>query len=388
MAVEYPYKQYLRDERGKYIKVYARTEEELAEKVQARQAEIAHLIKLQNNPTIRVYALIWMKMQPAGLSASRLEDFDLALRRHILPHIGDMHIMDVTATNIAALMKAEANMSRSMQQKIVYVLKGIFALAVSEGLVSTNPCETLRAGGKTTQQKDSLTPEQREKLLDAVRGTRAYTFVMVGLYAGLRTEEALAVKWDAVTLDGDTPCINVRRKLLWEKGKREPVIYDDLKTDAAWRIVTIPDALVECLRAEKETGASDFVIHDTKGQPCTEAAFRSIWSLVERRQMDEYRPKKRRLQAKELDDAGKKANRRGFHTGCPHTIDFHVTPHTLRRSYATELILGGADIATAQYLLGHKKGETTLNWYVKIMQGRPADTIKKVRAAFPGGADN
>ena len=388
MAVKYPYQQYLRDERGKYIKVYAQTEAELAEKVKARQAEIARLIMLQKNPTVQVEALVWMKMQPAGLSASRLEDFDLALRRHILPHIGDLHIMDVTASHIAALMQAESHMSRSMQQKIVYVLKGIFALAVSEGLVPTNPCETLKAGGKTVEQKDSLTPEQREKLIDAVRGTRAYTFVMVGLYAGLRTEEALGLKWDAVTLDGETPCINVRRKLLWEKGKPEPVVYDDLKTSAARRVVTIPDALVEALRAEKDTGASDFVIHDTKGQPCTQAAFRSIWSLVERRQMDEYRPKKRRSKAQEVDADGNKANRRGFHTGCPHTLDFAVTPHTLRRSYATELILGGADIATAQYLLGHKKGETTLNWYVKIMQGRPADTIKKVRAAFPSSGGN
>nr|WP_325300386.1 site-specific integrase [uncultured Dysosmobacter sp.] len=379
---EYPYKQYLKDERGKYIKVYATTAEELAEKVQARQAEIDHLIALQHNPTVSMYAVTWMRLQPSDLSESRLSDFDLSLRLHILPHIGNMHMLDVTADHIADLMKAEAHMSRSMQQKIVFVLKGMFALAVSEGLVANNPCATLKAGGKTSSKKDSLTAEQRQKLIEAVRGTRAYPFVMVGLYAGLRTEEALALQWDAVTLDGDTPCLNIRRKLLWEKGKREPVIYDDLKTDAAWRIVTIPDALVECLQAEKATGASDFVIHDTKGQACTEAAFRAIWSLVERRQLEEYRPKKRRSRAKKRGADGKKVDRRGYHKGCPHTLDFAVTPHTLRRSYATELILGGADLATAQYLLGHKKGETTLNWYVKIMQGRPADTIKKVRAAF------
>ena len=383
---EYPYKQYLKDERGKYIKVYANTEAELAQKVQARRAEIAHLIALQNNPTVRIYAKTWMEIQPSTLSASRLSDFDLALRRHILPHIGDIHILDVTADNIAALMQAEADMSRSMQQKIVYVLKGMFSLAVSEGLTATNPCATLKAGGKTSKQKDSLTMEQRKKLIAAVQGTRAYTFVMVVLFAGLRREEALGLKWDAVTLDGDTPCITVKRKLLWEPGKK-PTLYEDLKTDAAERIVTIPDVLVDCLRAEKDTGASDFVIHDTQGRCCTESAFRSIWSLVERRQLEEYRPKKRRSKATELDADGRKANRRGYHRGCPHTLDFAVTPQTLRRSYATELILGGADIATAQYLLGHKKGETTLNWYVKIMQGRPADTIKKVRAAFQDGGE-
>ena len=315
MEPRYKYQQYLVDERGKYIKVYARTAEELAEKVKARREEIAHLTEMRKNPTVSVEALVWMKMQPSGLSESRMEDFDLALRRHILPHIGDQHVMDVTAEDIAALMRKESGLSRSMQQKMVYVLKGIFALAVSEGLTATNPCETLKAGGKTAEQKDSLTPQQRQKLIDAVKGTRAYPFVMIGLYAGLRREEALGLKWDAVTLDGDTPCINVHRKLLWERGKREPVLYEDVKTSAGRRVVTIPEPLVKCLQEEKATGASEYVVHDTKGQPCTEAAFRSIWSLVERRQLDEYRPKKRRLQSKELDDDGKKANRRGFHPG-------------------------------------------------------------------------
>ena len=53
--------------------------------------------------------------------------------------------------------------------------------------------------------------EQVERLLDAIRGLPPYVFVMIGLYAGLRREEILALQWDSVYLDTDAPYLTVRR---------------------------------------------------------------------------------------------------------------------------------------------------------------------------------
>ena len=62
-----------------------------------------------------------------------------------------------------------------------------------------------------------------------------YVFVLLGLYAGLRREEILALQWDSVYLDTDTPYLTVRRA--WHTESNRPVILDELKTKAAERDV-------------------------------------------------------------------------------------------------------------------------------------------------------
>lgn len=43
-------------------------------------------------------------------------------------------------------------------------------------------------------EREALTDEQVDKLLVAIKGLPPYVFVMIGLYAGLRREEILALK--------------------------------------------------------------------------------------------------------------------------------------------------------------------------------------------------
>ena len=71
------------------------------------------------------------------------------------------------------------------------------------------------------------------------------------------------------------------------------------------------------------------------------------------------------------------------HPGVVISLDFPVTPHQLRHTYITRLILGGVDVKRVQYLAGHETADVTLDIYTSIMGHRPEELIDDVSQIFP-----
>ena len=66
-----------------------------------------------------------------------------------------------------------------------------------------------------------------------------------------------------------------------------------------------------------------------------------------------------------------------------------MTPHILRHTYITRLILGGVDLKRVQYLAGHDDPQVTLKIYTSIMGHQPEDLIGSVLSVFaPESAGN
>ena len=121
--------------------------------------------------------------------------------------------------------------------------------------------------------------------MDAVEGLPTYVFVMLGLYAGLRREEILALKWDSVYLDGNFPYLTVRRA--WHTENNRPVILEELKTKAAERNIPLPTCLAECLKETKENSTSEYVVPNRDGDPLSYTQFKRLWQYVVTRTVKE-----------------------------------------------------------------------------------------------------
>lgn len=254
---------------------------------------------------------------------------------------------------------------------------------VKEFLIDKDPTIYLSPEGGGVPQKDRipLTDEQVEKLLQATKGLPPYLFVMLGLYAGLRREEILALKWDSVYLDLDAPYLTVRRA--WHTENNRPVILTELKTNAAKRSIPLPPRLFEALKEAKESSTSDYVIANKNGQPLTYTQFKRLWSYITTRTAKPRKARKfvggKYVKYTIYPVLGEKARNNGK---VVYSLDFEVTPHQLRHTYITNLIYASVDPKTVQYLAGHENSKITMDIYAKAKYNRPKDVAPMLEHVF------
>lgn len=362
---------------GKWKDVRGKTKEEVRAKLYELETSVRQGIVLDDDTTVAELALEWYSNRKGGLSVARQNDYRNAINLRICPELGDMKLKAVRPENCQRVMAAMSGMSHSAQQKTVSAMKQIFACAVDNGLIQRSPAEKIQAKGAKAKEKTALTREQCAQLEEAVRGTRAYIFVMLGLYAGLRREEILGLQWSDIDLQADPPRLTVNNALRLSGGRAE--FPAPLKSRAAHRTIPLPPNLVEALKAEPRKG--QFVLHGPDGRHISSTGARNIVGIINRRApMSEAKKAKR---AKREDELGRAIAPRATQKKIT-TIDFRPTPHQLRHTYISRLIEAGLDVKKVQYLAGHDDICMTLNIYTHLISNNPEDTIAAISAAFSG----
>lgn len=382
MASRNEYRKRIKGPDGKYIAIYGKTPEELSEKVAIAQREIEEEVYRRENPTVEEYATKWLAMHGSHIRTTTLVDYTSKVKIYIIEPLGKKYMAEVTPDDVKMAINKAAAQSYSIYRSVQMLYKMIFGSALESRIIDESPCKNLNPrGGKTPKEKKALTDEQVTTLLDAVRGLPPYPFIMLCLYSGLRREEALALQWDSVFLEGDAPHITVCRA--WHTEHNRPVILTDLKTKASKRTIPIPPQLVECLKTIKENSASDFVIANRDGGALSETQWRRVWGYVRTRTVRE-RTYYRYVNGQKIAHTVTPVlgERAAHNSDVVYSIDFEVTPHQLRHTYITNLLLAGVDVKTVQVLAGHEHAKITLDIYTHLTYNQPKDLISKVTQAF------
>mgnify|MGYP000970006243 FL=1 len=257
-GIEY-YRTRIVDSDGKRVSLYARTPEELYEKVQEAERLIAEASFRKENPTVNEYCEKWLLIQKGRLRTTTYTDYEWKVKKYIQKPLGNKYMTDVTPDDVNLAILPALSMSESVYRSAQMLYKLIFTAAEDSNVIKKSPCSKLSAkGGKPQKVKKALSDEQVEKLLTAIKDLPPYVFVMIGLYCGLRREEILALQWDCVFLDVPAPYLSVKRA--WHTEHNRPVILDALKTSAAKRDIPIPPPLADCLKEVKAKSQSPFVV--------------------------------------------------------------------------------------------------------------------------------
>lgn len=382
-GIEY-FRTRITDADGKRVTLYGKTPDELTAKVEEAKRQIADATFRIENPTVKEYAEKWLTMHGAHIRETTLNDYSSKVRNYIIAPLGDKYMAEVTPDDVKTAIVKASKQSASVYRSVQMLYKLIFESAAKSRIISESPCDDLNPrGGKPPKEKTALSSGQITVLLDAVRDLPPYPFVMIGLYAGLRREEILALQWDCVDLEGKAPAIRVRRA--WHIDHNRPVITTELKTKAAKRDVPIPPQLVDCLKEVKAASKSDYVIANSDGQPLSGTQWQRLWKYISTRTVEERRYYRYKDGVKTEHIVKPELGQAAAHNGkVIYSIDFHVTPHQLRHTYITNLILAGIDPKTVQYLAGHEHSRITMDIYSHLIYNRPEDLIQKVNQAFKG----
>lgn len=213
----------------------------------------------------------------------------------------------------------------TMARKIA-TLRSFYKFLARQGMVETNPMLLIRSPKQAKRLPKAITVEEIEKLLGTpddsdTLGARDRAILETLYSTGVRVSELVDLNRN--DLDEIGEALTIRGK-----GKKERIVplgSHALRAIAHYVQMLENDRRFAAVVEAARTGQSiPLFINKAGGR----LSSRSV-----RRKLDKY-----------LQIAG---------------MDIHISPHTLRHSFATHLLDNGADLRSVQELLGHQSLSTT-----------------------------
>ena len=279
-----------------------------------------------------------------GLSTNTLSAYRRDLDRY-LEYSERVGVTDSTSIDeqhvagfVAALREGVGDrvpLSSVSAGRALVAVRGFHRFALREGVTAVDPAHVVRPSGTPRRLPKAISVEQVEALIEAAgsgedpRAVRDRALLEVLYATGARVSEAIGLDVDDLDLEAGTA-------LLHGKGGKQ-------------RLVPVGRMAREAVEAYLVRGRPGLVAAGA-GTPAlfvnrrgARLSRQSAWSMI-------------RVAA---ERAGLSAD---------------ISPHTLRHSYATHLLDGGADVRVVQELLGHVS-VTTTQIYTLV-------TVEKLREVY------
>ncbi|HIW47217.1 MAG TPA: site-specific tyrosine recombinase XerD [Candidatus Yaniella excrementigallinarum] len=285
-----------------------------------------------------------------GLADNTMAAYRRDLNRY-LTYLAQEHVddpKDITTHHVTGFLQALSSGSHHMGQlaessvnRILIAARGWHRFMYLENLTETNPAADIKPPKTGQYLPDGLTINQVAQLLgtppaDTASGLRDRALMELLYATGARITEAVGLDVDDIIgLEDDSDSFVVR---LFGKGSKE-------------RIVPLGSCAVDALNAYLVRGRPQLA-RGGKGSP---GLFLNRFGGRISRQTGWNVIKQAAETAKITED---------------------ISPHTLRHSFATHLLQGGADVRVVQELLGHASVTTT-----QIYTHVTADTLREVFAS-------
>lgn len=270
-----------------------------------------------------------------------VRDYRANLNRYVLDHFGDKRLSDVRRADVQEWVDelVGRGLAGSTVKNAADPLRRIFDRALKRDLIAVDPTDGIDWPSSASKRDRIASPDEGRKLLAALPETDRPVWA-TAMYAGLRSGELRALRWDDVDL-----AANIIRV---ERGWDDVEGAQDGKTDSARRRVPLIPELRKVLVAHQlATGrrGADLVF----GRTTTEAFYRST---VRSRAL-------RAWKAAKLQPIGL---------------------HECRHTFASLLIASGVNIKAVSTYMGHAQVSITLDLYGHLMPNAEAEAAEQLQA--------
>ena len=323
--------------------------------------------------TVTDYAIPWLKRTYPSVSDSTKTGLAIHLQ-HLIDEIGNKQISAVVPSDIKGVYsKQYKNCSNSYLKAARQLFAALFDSAVADGLIRSNPARDKTAKPhKGSQPKTRpITPQEREWILTLCTDHRAYPVVMMMLYAGLRPQEAKAVKIER-DVDFKNNVITIH-ETAHNKGQKYEYTEQG-KTALANRHIPLFPPLKAALEGRK-----GWLITSAHGERVTHTTWRVAWNSYITHMETAINGVDRRWYGKRKDQVELAADGK-----LPEWIQFDIVPYSLRKSFCVMCRDAGVELNTCRKWMGHADSKMILQVYDSVSEDRSDQERKKVENRMIG----
>lgn len=321
-----------KDGKNIYQYVYGNTYDEALKKLQIG-IEIESQYNSRKRITVSEVYREWIVAVANRIKESTYANYRTKFEKHILPVFGETPCADVTSGKVNAYIhqKLEEGLSESYVRDLFTVFRSMLLYGQEE----YHFCLSLRnivLPNSKRNKAEKISNNEQKRLVNHLKQHMDPTAlgIMLSLYMGLRIGELCGLMWSDVDLNAKVLFIRrtVQRICTYDaNSQKTKIVISTPKSDASFRVIVIPDFLLEYLHQFQKDDNCYLLSGNEK--------------LIEPRTY-QYRYKK----------ILSKIN-----------IENH-NYHRLRHTFATNCIQNGFDVKTLSIILGHKTVSITLNRYV------------------------
>lgn len=322
---------YFRDDSGKQRTKYFGSGASAKKEAEIFNAEI-RLHKKQGKPVVFSNDIYLDQLTQYYLADCKSRGVKIKYRRetaslfnnYLVPLLGNVPVARLTHRDIInAVNQKWGNVTQTTRNRYMDILKAVFSYGVNDDLIDKNPLSRWK---KQKERPSELHLNHND-------------LVKIKNHAAEHLKWAIDVAWNLGCRPGESELTS----LMWSDVKFDRSEFGEVhirgtKTAGSIRTVPVNEVFSAQLKEMRSQAKTEYVI--------------------------EYKGRKM------------KKFRRSFRTACKSAgINYDVRMYDIRHLFATNLISGGADIASVSSMMGHSSNKMTLEQYYHLVSGEKQKTV-------------